>query len=175
MSDVNDPTESAPSELPRRDFLRLAGLGTGALLSGVAPLALDAQQQQPQPYPVRTGRGRARASSHVVVVGAGADHDDVARGAGATAAGADRVRLRLLLLGVERERRDAGEEGAGAEAGETEEVAPREFRGRRFGGVVDVGHSGGRWAWGMARRSLSCRAAAIAPTVNVPRLARVDD
>jgi sarcosine oxidase len=71
MSDVNDPTESAPSELPRRDFLRLAGLGTGALLSGVAPLALDAQQQQ-QPYPVRTSRGRARASSHIVVVGAGA-------------------------------------------------------------------------------------------------------
>ena len=68
MSDFRD---DAAGELPRRDFLRLAGLGTGALLAGVS-VPLDAQQAA-TPYPVAPARrGRARASSHVVVVGAGA-------------------------------------------------------------------------------------------------------
>jgi glycine/D-amino acid oxidase-like deaminating enzyme len=44
------------TSLPRREFLKLAGVGTGALLSGCAPAVL------------RSGR----ASSNVIVVGAGA-------------------------------------------------------------------------------------------------------
>jgi len=52
------------SDLPRRDFFRLAGLGTGAILSsGLIPSALAGQGQARQ--------GRARPSSHVIVVGAG--------------------------------------------------------------------------------------------------------
>jgi sarcosine oxidase len=52
------------SDLPRRDFFRLAGLGTGAILSsGLIPSAL-AGQGQDRP-------GRSRPSSHVIVIGAG--------------------------------------------------------------------------------------------------------
>jgi glycine/D-amino acid oxidase-like deaminating enzyme len=63
----DSPPDRDPSlpELPRRDFLRLAGVGTGALLSGIGAPDLAAQGA-----PVR--RMRARPSSHVVVVGAGA-------------------------------------------------------------------------------------------------------
>ncbi|MFM9013777.1 MAG: hypothetical protein ACKORK_09435, partial [Gemmatimonadota bacterium] len=58
------------AELPRRDFLRIAGAGTGALLAGAAltPDALDAQSQPPRGIRRRFGR----ASGHVAVVGAGA-------------------------------------------------------------------------------------------------------
>ncbi|MBP7551744.1 MAG: FAD-dependent oxidoreductase, partial [Gemmatimonadaceae bacterium] len=71
MSDASDPREPLASELPRRDFLRLAGLGTGALLSGVTPLAVEAQE--PPIFPVHTGRRpRGTRNNHVVVVGAGA-------------------------------------------------------------------------------------------------------
>ncbi len=62
--DPLDPAVPA-SELPRRDFLRLAGLGTGALLTtGLASVPAAAQGSTPR-------AGRARASSHIVVVGAG--------------------------------------------------------------------------------------------------------
>ena len=71
MSDASHPRDPLASELPRRDFLRLAGLGTGALLSGVAPLALEAQERPT--FPVHTGRRpRGTRNNHVVVVGAGA-------------------------------------------------------------------------------------------------------
>jgi hypothetical protein len=51
MSDASDASDLTGSELPRRDFLRLAGLGTGAILSGVAaaPVAaapIDAQRHR---------------------------------------------------------------------------------------------------------------------------------
>ncbi len=62
--DLTDP-------LARRDFVRLAGIGAGALLAGVAPLAAAAQTNAA--YPVRApGRARLRPIGHVVVVGAGA-------------------------------------------------------------------------------------------------------
>ena len=68
MPDIPNESHLAASELHRRDFLRLAGLGTGALLSGVAPAGVEAQQSAaPLVRP-----GRARPSSHVIVVGAGA-------------------------------------------------------------------------------------------------------
>ncbi len=57
-------SEQPSNDLPRRDFLRLAGLGTGALLStGLVPASASAQGT--------TSRAGARPSSHVVVVGAG--------------------------------------------------------------------------------------------------------
>ena len=65
MSDDNTPHETA---FPRRDFLRLAGLGTGALLVGGLPERAAAEATvlaSPQ-------SGRSGASSHVIVVGAGA-------------------------------------------------------------------------------------------------------
>ena len=74
-ADVGDPTTAGleaggGAELPRRDFLRIASAGTGALLAGAAltPAALDAQPQPPRGIRRRFGR----ASGHVVVVGAGA-------------------------------------------------------------------------------------------------------
>jgi len=70
MTDDTAPHDSPADGLPRRDFLRLAGLGAGAVLSGVASLPLEAQQA-PSPFPVR-GRGRPRPTGHVIVVGAGA-------------------------------------------------------------------------------------------------------
>ena len=68
MSDTSDDSLTAAPELPRRDFIRLAGLGTGALLSGVAPATVEAQQG----FAPAARRGRAGPSSHVIVVGAGA-------------------------------------------------------------------------------------------------------
>jgi sarcosine oxidase len=65
--------DTAPDDLtvPRRDFLRLAGLGTGALLAGGSPAsaAADAVSKIAVSGASRT---HATASSHVVVVGAGA-------------------------------------------------------------------------------------------------------
>ena len=68
MSDVDEPLDPA---VPRRDFLRLAGLGTGALLAGSLPSRVAAAAVPALVTPRATG-GRASASSHVVVVGAGA-------------------------------------------------------------------------------------------------------
>ncbi len=68
MSDADEPLDPA---VPRRDFLRLAGLGTGALLAGSLPTRVAAEALPGLVTPDATG-GRARASSHVVVVGAGA-------------------------------------------------------------------------------------------------------
>ena len=66
MSDENTPPVTA---VDRRDFLRLAGLGTGALLAGGSPATAAAQLATELADPRPT---RARASSHVIVVGAGA-------------------------------------------------------------------------------------------------------
>ena len=64
------PDAAPASELPRRDFLRLAGVGTGALFAGgLAAAPKLGAQAAPS---AATLRGRARASSHVIVVGAGA-------------------------------------------------------------------------------------------------------
>lgn len=64
-----DDTDPLGTTVPRRDFLRLAGLGTGALLAGglhpTTAAAADLVDPQPLTPP------RARASSHVIVVGAG--------------------------------------------------------------------------------------------------------
>ncbi|MEK0430490.1 MAG: hypothetical protein RL139_294, partial [Gemmatimonadota bacterium] len=71
MSDSPLDRDPAAPELPRRDFLRMAGVGTGALLAGAAtldPATLAAQDTQARPFRRRFGR----ASGHVVVVGAGA-------------------------------------------------------------------------------------------------------
>ena len=70
LSDSPVDRDPAASELPRRDFLRMAGVGTGALLAGAAldPATLAAQATQGRPFRRRFGR----ASGHVVVVGAGA-------------------------------------------------------------------------------------------------------
>jgi len=65
MSDAHDPLDTT---VPRRDFLRIAGLGTGALLAGALPstaAAAPADRNEPQ------NTGRARPSMHVIVIGAG--------------------------------------------------------------------------------------------------------
>ncbi len=65
MSDAHDPLDTT---VPRRDFLRIAGLGTGALLAGGLPstaAAAPTDHGQPQ------AGGRARPSTHVIVIGAG--------------------------------------------------------------------------------------------------------
>ncbi len=67
MSDANDPLDLT---VPRRDFLRIAGLGTGALLAGGLPSTVDAAA--PADRTVRVPTGGARASMHVIVIGAGA-------------------------------------------------------------------------------------------------------
>ncbi len=78
MSDTADDNHSAVNELPRRDFLRLAGLSTGALLTGVAPATVAPTSVAPttvdaaRAAPSSAQPGRARPSSHVIVVGAGA-------------------------------------------------------------------------------------------------------
>ena len=73
------PSESAAesaADLPRRDFLRMAGVGTGAILSGLGATPLDAQSPaqgtRPAPAPRGAAAARARPSSHIIVVGAGA-------------------------------------------------------------------------------------------------------
>ena len=60
-------TEAAA--LPRRDFLRVAGVGAGALLTGCAPAAPFSAAPAPL---LDSGRSRGRNSQHVVVIGAGA-------------------------------------------------------------------------------------------------------
>jgi len=67
MSDAHDPVDVT---VPRRDFIRIAGLGTGALLTGALPAAASAAVTGPASPPATTGH--ARASMHVLVVGAGA-------------------------------------------------------------------------------------------------------
>lgn len=62
---MTDDSSRDAAELPRRDFLRLAGIGAGAVLTSGA-LAADAAAQA---SPARSRR--AGASSRVVVVGAG--------------------------------------------------------------------------------------------------------
>lgn len=75
---VAPPPADAADDLPRRDFLRLATLGAGAVLAGAAPLALEAQERPT--FPVRTGRGRrAGPTMHVVVVGGGVWGVNIAR------------------------------------------------------------------------------------------------
>jgi sarcosine oxidase len=64
MSDDSAPRDST---LPRRDFLRIASLGTGALLAAATPANAAASIALPE-----STKGRARASSHVIVIGAGA-------------------------------------------------------------------------------------------------------
>lgn len=66
-----DAPEIPDTAVPRRDFLRVAGLGTGALLAGALP-ARDAAAAIADLAPTTPPGGRARASSHVIVVGAGA-------------------------------------------------------------------------------------------------------
>ena len=68
MPDDQDLLDTA---VRRRDFLRLAGLGTGALLTGAVP-ASAAAQAAAQLGAAQVNPGRARPSSHVIVVGAGA-------------------------------------------------------------------------------------------------------
>ena len=67
MSDEHSPLTSP---LPRREFIRLAGLGTGAVLAGGMPGIAAADEASE--FDVRRTSGRAAASSHVIVVGAGA-------------------------------------------------------------------------------------------------------
>jgi sarcosine oxidase len=64
---MTDSPDDRAANVPRRDFLRLAGIGAGALLTGACvPGAAAATAAAP------TGRAaRAPASSHVIVVGAG--------------------------------------------------------------------------------------------------------
>lgn len=57
------------STLPRRDFLRVAGVGAGALLAGCAPPAPFNAVPAPGIDPKRAG---ARRDQHVIVIGAGA-------------------------------------------------------------------------------------------------------
>jgi sarcosine oxidase len=67
MSDAHDPLDTT---VPRRDFLRIAGLGTGALLAGGLPSTAAAESLASHTAPPVVA-GKARASMHVIVVGAG--------------------------------------------------------------------------------------------------------
>lgn len=70
MASPHDPRpdrSGADPELPRRDFLRLAGLGSGAVLTG----ALGAGDALAQAAPVGRPARRARPSTSAIVVGAG--------------------------------------------------------------------------------------------------------
>lgn len=62
-----DDQDLLGTAVPRRDFIRIAGLGTGAFLAGAIPAGASA----PAPAPLAS-QGQARKSSHVIVVGAGA-------------------------------------------------------------------------------------------------------
>lgn len=68
MTDASDPRDT---DVPRRDFLRIAGLGTGALLAGGLPASAAAEAVSNLATSHSTA-GHARASSHIIVVGAGA-------------------------------------------------------------------------------------------------------
>ncbi len=57
------PDNSPAAQLPRRDFLRIAGLGAGALLGGAVPSVAAAAVLSPQP--------RRADAGHIVVIGAG--------------------------------------------------------------------------------------------------------
>ncbi len=67
---MSDAPDSLDATVARRDFLRLAGLGTGALLTGGVPATVSAAESLASPSPVRAGK--ARATSHIIVIGAGA-------------------------------------------------------------------------------------------------------
>ncbi len=67
MSDASSPLDA---NVPRRDFLRIAGVGAGALLAGGVPTSAAAEAVADLASP-RSIVG-ATASSHVIVVGAGA-------------------------------------------------------------------------------------------------------
>ena len=67
MTDAHDPFDPT---VPRRDFIRLAGLGTGALLAGGLSTSAAAAAV-PEATAPQVIAGRARASMHVIVVGAG--------------------------------------------------------------------------------------------------------
>ncbi len=70
-SDAPDAAPDAASPLPRRDFLRLAGVGTGAILTG--GLVPDEASAAPAPETARaTPRRGAPPISTAIVVGAGA-------------------------------------------------------------------------------------------------------
>jgi sarcosine oxidase len=66
MTDEPVPSDTA---VPRRDFLRIAGLGTGVVLAGAMPLHEAAAAAVTS---TATRTGGARPSSHVMVIGAGA-------------------------------------------------------------------------------------------------------
>ncbi len=66
MSDDRAPLDG---RVPRRDFLRLAGLGTSALVAGGFPAAAEAAARLSAPAATQR---TALASSRVIVVGAGA-------------------------------------------------------------------------------------------------------
>ena len=72
-ADATDPlidTTTADGTLPRRDFLRLAGVGAGAFLAaGCAPPAAFSAAPAPG---VQPGKARSGNSQHIVVIGAGA-------------------------------------------------------------------------------------------------------
>jgi sarcosine oxidase len=66
MPDATDPLDPT---VARRDFLRIAGLGTGALIAGGLPTAAGADTREE--HSPRIVAGHARPSMHVIVVGAG--------------------------------------------------------------------------------------------------------
>lgn len=68
---MTDPKTPSAAELQRRDFLRLAGLGAGALVTGVAADALAPAALAAQGTRTATPRGAVRRSTRIVVVGAG--------------------------------------------------------------------------------------------------------
>lgn len=67
--DMSDSSSPSRAELQRREFLRLAGLGAGAVAAGLASPALAAQELGAQATPTRP-RNAGRAS-RIVVIGAG--------------------------------------------------------------------------------------------------------
>ena len=68
---MTNEADATAAELKRRDFLRLAGLGAGGLLTASALPDVAAAAPLDAGTAVAPARARARASSRVVVVGAG--------------------------------------------------------------------------------------------------------
>ena len=68
MTDEPNPLDAT---LPRREFLRLATLGTGVVLCAGMPSGAAAEAVATL-APQMPARGRAQSSSHVIVIGAGA-------------------------------------------------------------------------------------------------------